>query len=92
MGYTGVGNAGASALSDALKVNKTLRHLFLVGNSVDDDGAAFFAGALKENETLQCASPRAARGGLRSIALLPSLDGSFLPQPFLLALVPHCQL
>ena len=47
-----VGDAGAAAIADALKVNTTLTTLHLHHNKIGSDGAAALAGALKVNKTL----------------------------------------
>ena len=52
IGAQSIGAAGASALSEALKVNKVLKELSLTGNSIGDAGAVFLAGALRVNNAL----------------------------------------
>ena len=47
-----IGDAGASALADALKVNTTLTEINLGSNEIGDDGASALADALKVNTTL----------------------------------------
>ena len=46
-------DAGAVALANALKVNKTLKKIWLNGNSIEDNGANALSGALKINSTLK---------------------------------------
>ena len=48
-----MGDDGARAIADALRVNSTLRDLRLGGNGVIDDGARAIADALRVNSTLQ---------------------------------------
>jgi Leucine Rich repeat len=47
-----IGDAGASALAEALKVNKTLTELVVYRNIIGDAGASALAEALKVNKTL----------------------------------------
>jgi Ran GTPase-activating protein (RanGAP) involved in mRNA processing and transport len=47
-----IGGAGAKALADMLKVNKTITKLDLSGNKIGDDGVIAIAEALKENNTI----------------------------------------
>ena len=47
-----IGDAGASALAEALKVNKTLMMLNVHNNDIGDHGASALADALKVNKTL----------------------------------------
>ncbi len=44
-----IGDEGAKALAEALKVNATVEKLFLDGCGIGDDGAAAFAEALRSN-------------------------------------------
>jgi len=48
-----IGDAGAVALAEALKGNKTLKDLHLDSNRIGDKGAAALAAALAANDTLQ---------------------------------------
>ena len=52
IGAQSIGAAGASALSEALKVNKVLKELSLTGNPLGDAGAVVLAGALRVNNAL----------------------------------------
>ncbi|XP_022801130.1 protein NLRC3-like [Stylophora pistillata] len=47
-----IGNAGASSIAEAIKVNKTLTNLNLPGNDISDAGATSIAEAIKVNKTL----------------------------------------
>ncbi|MGH9344386.1 MAG: hypothetical protein ACRD19_11575 [Terriglobia bacterium] len=47
-----LGDEGARALAQALKVNRTLTALNLAGNRIEDSGARALADALKSNKTL----------------------------------------
>jgi hypothetical protein len=49
---TGIGDSGAAAIAESLKVNSGLQELVL-GNQVEDSGAAAIAEALKVNSSLQ---------------------------------------
>jgi len=48
-----IGGKGAEELADALKVNSTLRWLYLNNNNIGDKGAEALADALKVNTTLR---------------------------------------
>ena len=52
IGAQSIGAVGASALSEALKVNKVLKELSLTGNPLGDAGAVVLAGALRVNNAL----------------------------------------
>jgi hypothetical protein len=52
LGQNGIGDRGAAALAEALKLNTTLHELDLSGNAVDKDGAAALAEAIAENTML----------------------------------------
>ena len=43
----------ARSMSSALRANKSLKHLILASNALDDESAAWIAAALKVNETLE---------------------------------------
>ena len=47
-----IGGKGARYISEALKINSTLKKLDLAENSLYDKGASFIAQALKENKGL----------------------------------------
>ena len=47
-----IGDEGAKALAEALKVNKTVKTLWLYGCGIGDDGAAALAEALRSNTSL----------------------------------------
>ena len=47
-----IGDEGAKALAEALKVNATVEDLYLDGCGIGDDGAAAIAEALRSNTTL----------------------------------------
>ncbi|KFH71343.1 hypothetical protein MVEG_01643 [Podila verticillata NRRL 6337] len=52
LGTNLIGDNGAQALSEALKINSTLTTLNLRSNFIGDDGAQALAEALKTNSTL----------------------------------------
>jgi Ran GTPase-activating protein (RanGAP) involved in mRNA processing and transport len=47
-----IGDRGATALAEALKLNSTLARLDLSGNAIDEAGARALASALRENHGL----------------------------------------
>jgi hypothetical protein len=47
-----IGDDGAKAIADALKVNHSLETLYLNDNNIGDDGAKAIADALKDNKSL----------------------------------------
>lgn len=66
-----MGDAGASALADALESNTSLRELSLTGSNITATGAALLGRALMENETLtrlSLANNRISCNGLVSLA------------------------
>ena len=63
IGAQSIGAAGASALSEALKVNMVLKELSLTGNSIGDAGAAALAGALGVNSALAVLDARSCSIG-----------------------------
>lgn len=68
---TSMGDAGASALADALESNTSLRELSLTGSNITATGAALLGRALMENETLtrlSLANNRISCNGLVSLA------------------------
>ena len=48
-----VGDEGATCIADALKINKSLKHLNLSGSPIGAIGAAEIAEALKINQSLK---------------------------------------
>jgi hypothetical protein len=66
-----IGDAGAAALSEALKSNATLTSLSLAGNRIGDAGAAALSEALKSNATLtslQVSSNRLGDAGAAALS------------------------
>lgn len=53
LAQNGIGDKGAVALAEALKLNTTILKLDLSGNAIDVDGAAALADAIALNETLE---------------------------------------
>jgi Ran GTPase-activating protein (RanGAP) involved in mRNA processing and transport len=51
--YNTIGDEGATALANALKVNTAVQDLWLGGNTIGDEGATVLANALTQNSTLQ---------------------------------------
>ena len=51
--HNNIGNVGAKALAEGLKVNKTLTSLVLYENKIGNEGAKALAEGLKVNETLK---------------------------------------
>ena len=47
-----IGDEGATALAEALKVNTTINDMYLGKNSIGDEGATALAEALKVNTTI----------------------------------------
>lgn len=56
LSYNPLGDQGAAALADAIKVNRTLRTLTLKNGNVKDAGLMAIGKALEENNTLQALS------------------------------------
>jgi hypothetical protein len=52
-GDNGIGDDGALAIAEMLKLNSTLQVIGLEGNRIEDDGALAIAEALEFNSTLQ---------------------------------------
>ena len=52
MGDNSIGDEGAEAIAEALKVNPVLTNLNLFDNNIGDDGAKAIAEALKVNPVL----------------------------------------
>ena len=50
--FSGIGDAGAQAIADALRQNSTLQQLELRGNGIGDEGAQAITDALRESSTL----------------------------------------
>jgi hypothetical protein len=48
-----IGDDGAKQIADALKDNRSLKHLCLLDNKIGDDGAKAIADALKDNHSLK---------------------------------------
>lgn len=52
LSYKDIGNTGASSIAEAVRVNKSLTHLYLTSNNIWPDGALSIAEALLHNKTL----------------------------------------
>ena len=65
-----IGDEGAKALAEALKVNATVKELYLTDCGIGDDGAAALAEALRSNTSLTTLSLAACRIGDAGAAAL----------------------
>ena len=73
---TNLGDVEAVALAEALKMNRTIRTLFLGNNSISDTGAGALAEALRVNKTLTELHLRGNRIGFMGAAVLRASAGS----------------
>lgn len=53
LSWNGIGNEGANALADVLKVNDVLVHLDISNNQIDNEGAKKLCRGLEANEKLR---------------------------------------